>query len=81
MGMNGNYVLLSLMSLSSLLKNSSPDTFIQIHILLINFSYQDIKRIYSLNHINPNVEFIFYNAKQTEYDFSRRKGEFRGRRL
>ena len=62
----------------SLLKNSSPDTFIHFHILLIQFSYEDIKRIYSLKYINKNVEFVFYNAKQAEYDFSRGKKESRG---
>ena len=78
MGMNGNYVLLSLIAISSLFNNSSPDTFIHLHILLIKFSYENIKHIYSLNHLNKNVEFIFYNAKQAEYDFSRGNKEKRG---
>ena len=78
MGMNGKYVLLSLIAISSLFNNSSPDTFIHFHALLIEFSYEDIKPIYSLQYINKNVEFIFYNAKQTEYDFSRGKREGRG---
>ena len=63
---------------SSLLNNSSPNTFIHIHIMLINCAYEDIQLIYSLNYINKNVEFIFYNAKQAEYDFSRGLKEGRG---
>ena len=78
MGMDGNVVLLSLISMSSLFKNSSPNTFIHIHIMLINCAYEDIQLIYSLNYINKNVEFIFYNAKQAEYDFSRGLKEGRG---
>ena len=31
-----------------------------------------------MNYINKNVEFIFYNAKQAEYDFSRGLKEGRG---
>ena len=37
MGMNGNYVLLSLITLSSLFNNSSPNAFIHLYILLIKF--------------------------------------------
>ena len=78
MGMDKNVILLSLISMSSLLNNSSPNTFIHIHIMLINCVYEDIQLIYSLNYINKNVEFIFYNAKQAEYDFSRGLKEDRG---
>lgn len=78
MGMDKKVVLLSLMSMVSLFKNSSPDTFIHFHILLVNCDYEDIQIIYSLNYINKNVEFVFYNAKQTVYDFSRGKKEGRG---
>jgi hypothetical protein len=78
MGMDKNVSLLSLISMSSLLNNSSPNTFIHIHIMLINCAYEDIQLIYSLNYINKNVEFIFYNAKQAEYDFSRGLKEGRG---
>ena len=55
MGMNGNYVLLSLVSLSSLFNNSSPDTFIHMHIMLVNCTFEHIQIINSLNRINKNV--------------------------
>ena len=78
MGIDKNFVLLSLISLSSLFNNSNQYTFIHMHILLINCDFEDIQKIYSLKFINKNVEFIFYNAKQVEYDFPRGKNEVRG---
>jgi len=78
MGIDKNFVLLSLISISSLFNNSGHDTFIHLHILLVNCELEDIKKIHSLRFINKNVEFIFYNAKQVEYDFPRGKKEVRG---
>ena len=81
MGMNMKAVFISLVSMSSLFNNSSPDTFIHMHIMLVNCTFEHIRIIYSLNRINKNVEFIFYNAKQVEYDFPRGKNESKGRGL
>ena len=78
MGMDAKYVLLSMISMTSILNNSSPDTFIHFHVLFVNCTFEDIQRMYKLKYINQNVEFIFYNAKQAEYDFSRGLKEFRG---
>ena len=72
------FALLSLITIASLLNNSSPDTFIHVHAILLNCAFEDIKKMYKLKSINKNVEFIFYNAKQAEYDFSRGKKERRG---
>ena len=79
MGMNAKIVFLSLVSMCSLFNNSSPDTFIHMHVLLVNCTFEHIQIIYGLQHINKNVEFIFYNAKQVEYDFPRGKNESKGR--
>ena len=79
MGFDANYVLLSSISIASLLNNSSPDTFIHLHIVLNNCTYEDVKPIVALKRINNNIEFIFYNGKQAEYDFGERaKNEWRG---
>ena len=77
-GTDENFALLSLITIASLLNNSSPDTFIHVHAILLNCAFEDIKKMYKLKSINKNVEFIFYNAKQAEYDFSRGKKERRG---
>ena len=79
MGFDANYVLLSSISIASLLNNSNPETFIHLHLILCNCSYEDIKPIINLKKINKNIEFILYNGKQAEYDFGRRaNGEMRG---
>jgi lipopolysaccharide biosynthesis glycosyltransferase len=79
MGFDANYVLLSSISIASLLNNSSPDTFIHLHIILNNCAYEDLKPIVALKKINNNIEFILYNGKQAEYDFGgRAKNELRG---
>ena len=62
-----------------MVNNSSPETFIHLHIILNNCSYENIKPIIDLKKINNNVEFILYNGKQAEYDFGKRaNGEWRG---
>ena len=79
MGFDKNYLYLSLISIASVLNTSSIDTYIHFHILCLNFKFKDMKKIIQLKRINKNVEFIFYNAKQAEYDFEERgKKEWRG---
>lgn len=79
MGFDKNYIYLSLISIASILNTSSVDTYIHFHILCLNFKFEDMKKIIQLKRINKNVEFIFYNAKQAEYDFKERgKKEERG---
>ena len=69
MGHDSNYILLSLVSISSILNTTNSDTFIHFHIVLLGCKYEDMKPIISLKHICNNVEFIFYDGKQAEYDF------------
>ena len=65
-----NYILLTTISMASLLNTSSPNTYIHFHFLLIsNIEYKDLKPLIDLKKINKNVEFVFYNGKQSEYDF------------
>ena len=67
------------LQIASLLNNSDSETFIHLHLILTNCSYENIKPIINLKKINKNVEFILYNGKQAEYDFGRRAdGERRG---
>ena len=78
MGFDKNYSDLSLVSIASILNTSSPDTYIHFHILGLKFGVEEIKDIIDLRKINNRVEFIFYNAKQVEYDFEISKKERRG---
>ena len=76
MGFDKNYIVLSVISMASILKTSSPDTYIHFHLALIgNMKYEDLKIIIDLNKINENVEFVFYNSKQVEYDFEEKKSK------
>ena len=77
MAFDKNYSNLALISIASVLNSSSIDTFIHFHILGLNFGFEEIKKIIDLRKINFKVEFIFYNAKQVEYDFDRAKNERR----
>ena len=43
-GTDENFVLLSLITIASLLNNSSPDTFIHLHAVLLNCAFEDIKK-------------------------------------
>ena len=70
MGHDKNYILLSLISIASILNTTNKDTFIHFHFVLIDAKFEDMKQIISLKKIYNNVEFIFYNGKQAEYDFS-----------
>ena len=70
MGHDSNYILLSLVSIASILNTTNSNTFIHFHFVLLDCKFEDMKPIISLKHIYNNVEFIFYNGKQAEYDFS-----------
>lgn len=70
MGHDKNYILLSLVSIASILNTTNSDTFIHFHFVLLDCKFDDMKPIISLKGINQNVEFIFYDGKQAEYDFS-----------
>lgn len=71
MALDKEYSDLSLISIASVLNTSNSDTYIHFHILGLNFGFQDIKKIIDLSKINKKVEFIFYNAKQIEFDFKK----------
>ena len=79
MGHDVNYILLSLISISSILNTMNNNTFIHFHFVLLGCKFEDMKQIIALKKINYNVEFIFYNGKQAELDFSMySKKEVRG---
>ena len=78
MGFDRNYTDLALISIASILNSSSPDTYIHFHILGLEFGIEEIKNIIYLRKINNKVDFVFYNAKQVEYDFEMSKNERRG---
>ena len=69
MGHDNNYILLSLVSIASILNTTNNNTFIHFHFVLLGSVYKDMKPIIALKKIYNNVEFIFYNGKQAEYDF------------
>ena len=69
MGHDANYILLSLISIASILNTTNKDTFIHFHFVLLGCKFEDMKPIIALNEIYENVEFIFYDGKQVEYDF------------
>ena len=71
MGFDKNNIILSTVSIASILNTSSQDTYIHFHILALNFKFKYMKKIIQLKRINKNVDFVFYNAKQVEYDFLR----------
>ena len=78
MGFNKEFTDLSLVSIVSILNTSSSDTYIHFHILGLNFSFEEIDKIIKLRRINNQIEFIFYNCKQVEYDFDIARKERRG---
>ena len=69
MGHDANYILLSLISIASILNTTNKDTFIHFHFVLLGCKFEDMKPIIALNEIYENIEFIFYDGKQVEYDF------------
>lgn len=79
MGLDNNYVDVSLISIASILNTSSHDTYIHLHIMSHNFRYRDMEKIIQLKRINKKIDFIFYCPKQAEYDFEKKiKNYFRG---
>jgi hypothetical protein len=70
MGHDANYISLSLITIASILNTTNSDTFIHFHIILLGAKFEDMKPIIDLKDIYENVDFIFYNGKQVEYDFS-----------
>jgi lipopolysaccharide biosynthesis glycosyltransferase len=74
MGFDKKYIFLTAITMASILNTSSPDTYIHFHLALINnIKFVDLKPIIDLNKINENVEFVFYNSKQVEYDFKEKR--------
>ena len=73
MSIDMNNIELSALSIASIFNTSHPYTYIHFHILVINFTFKDMQKIIQLKKINQNVEFIFYNSKQAEYDFGDKK--------
>ena len=55
------------------INTSNIDTYIHFHILALHFGYAEIKKIIDMRKINNKVDFVFYNAKQVEYDFNKAK--------
>ena len=80
MSFDPNYIFLSVITMASILNTSNPYTYIHFHLVLINNTqYTNLKPIIALKKINKNVEFIFYNGKQAEYDFGEKgKKQWRG---
>lgn len=78
MSFDVNYILLTSVSIASILKTSSPKTYIHFHLIIVNCTYEDIKPIINLKKINSFVSFIFYNGMQAVYDFKRGTTEDRG---
>jgi hypothetical protein len=79
MGLDNNYVDVSLICIASILNTSSPDTYIHLHIMSHNFRYKDMEKIIQLKRINNKIDFVFYCPKQAEYDFEKKiKNYFRG---
>ena len=70
MGHDANYIIQSLVSIASILNTTNSETFIHFHFILLDAKFEDMKLIIDLKKIYNNIEFIFYNGKQAEYDFS-----------
>ena len=78
-GLDNKYIPLTLIALASILYTSKFDTYIHLHIMEYNFTFDDMKKFIELKKINKNIEFIFYTTKQAEYDFfEKSKGYHRG---
>ena len=78
MTLDNYYSDLALISIVSILNVSNPYTYIHFHILCLNFGFKEIKKIIDLRRLNNKVNFIFYNAKQAEYDFYKGQEDKRG---
>ena len=71
MSFDNDYYLLSSITIASLLNNSDINSYIHLHIIVVeNFSYFTMKKLNSLKYkINNNSEFIFHNGSRAELDF------------
>ena len=71
MSFDNDYYLLSSITIASLLNNSDINSYIHLHIIVVeNFSYFTMKKLNSLKYkINNNSEFIFHNGSKAELDF------------
>ena len=79
MGFDKNYLYISLVSIASILNTSSINTYIHLHLCVNYFTYEDMQKIIQLKKINNNIEFIFYNGRQSELDFlDRARNEYLG---
>ena len=79
MGFDNYYTDLSTISIMSIINTSNPDTFIHFHFLCLNLKFKDMKKIIQLKRKNKNIDYVFYNSQQLEYDFGKRaKHESRG---
>ena len=64
MSLNNNYTYPIMVSITSILLNSNKNTFIQFHLLIGNdVEIENQNKILSLNHINNNTNFTFYNVR------------------
>jgi len=78
-GLDNNYIPITLVAIASILNTSSLDTYIHLHIMGYNFNFDDMEKFIKLKKINKNIDFIFYSTKQAEYDFfEKSKGYHRG---
>lgn len=69
-GLDNNYIPLTLITLISLLETSNKNTYIHLHVIGYNFSFEDMEKFTNLKKINKNIECIFYSTKQVELDFA-----------
>ena len=71
MSFDNDYYLLTSITIASLLNNSDINSYIHLHIIVVeNFSYFTMKKLNSLKYkINNNSEFIFHNGSKAELDF------------
>ena len=79
MGFDNYYLDLSTISIMSIINTSNTNTFIHFHFLCLNLKFKDMKKIIQLKRKNKNIDYVFYNSQQLEYDFGKRaKHESRG---
>ena len=71
MSFDNDYHLLSSVTIASLLKNSSPTTYIHLHIISFKgWNFSTMAKLNSLKYkINNNTEFIFHNGDKALKDF------------
>ena len=66
-----NYVLRSMITLTSIMDSQKNETKIRFHIAVVDVDVEKMIKIYSLRYrIREDVEFNFYNAKKIEIDLN-----------